>query len=256
MDYILQSLSIGYSHKVIAADINAQIKGGELTCLIGRNGTGKSTLMRTLAGFLKPLGGSALLDGRDVGRLSPAERSHLISVVLTDRVDIDGMRVKDLVSVGRQPYTGFFGKMSSDDEEVVNKAIADVGMTDFAGRQVNSLSDGERQKVMIAKALAQQTPVIYLDEPTAFLDFPSKVEVLLLLRRICQEAEKTIFLSTHDLELALQIADCIWLMDAENGMSIGTPKELAQTGVLGKFIERKGISFDTNTLTIRIDKTI
>ena len=111
MDYILQSLSIGYSHKVIAADINAQIKGGELTCLIGRNGTGKSTLMRTLAGFLKPLGGSALLDVHDVSRLSPAERSHLISVVLTDRVDVDGMRVKDLVSVGRQPYTGFFGKM-------------------------------------------------------------------------------------------------------------------------------------------------
>ncbi len=209
MDYILQSLSIGYSHKVIAADINAQIKGGELTCLIGRNGTGKSTLMRTLAGFLKPLGGSALLDGRDVGRLSPAERSHLISVVLTDRVDIDGMRVKDLVSVGRQPYTGFFGKMSSDDEEVVNKAIADVGMTDFAGRQVNSLSDGERQKVMIAKALAQQTPVILLDEPTAFLDYPSKKEMFQMLSQLCHEQGKAVLVSTHDLDIALPIADSV-----------------------------------------------
>lgn len=209
MDYILQSLSIGYSHKVIAADINAQIKGGELTCLIGRNGTGKSTLMRTLAGFLKPLGGSALLDGRDVGRLSPAERSHLISVVLTDRVDIDGMRVKDLVSVGRQPYTGFFGKMSSDDEEVVNKAIADVGMTDFAGRQVNSLSDGERQKVIIAKALAQQTPVILLDEPTAFLDYPSKKEMFQMLSQLCHEQGKAALVSTHDLDIALPIADSV-----------------------------------------------
>lgn len=209
MDYILQSLSIGYSHKVIAADINAQIKGGELTCLIGRNGTGKSTLMRTLAGFLKPLGGSALLDGRDVSRLSPAERSHLISVVLTDRVDIDGMRVKDLVSVGRQPYTGFFGKMSSDDEEVVNKAIADVGMTDFAGRQVNSLSDGERQKVMIAKALAQQTPVILLDEPTAFLDYPSKKEMFQMLSQLCHEQGKAALVSTHDLDIALPIADSV-----------------------------------------------
>ena len=209
MDYILQSLSIGYSHKVIAADINAQIKGGELTCLIGRNGTGKSTLMRTLAGFLKPLGGSALLDGRDVGRLSPAERSHLISVVLTDRVDVDGMRVKDLVSVGRQPYTGFFGKMSSDDEEVVNKAIADVGMTDFAGRQVNSLSDGERQKVMIAKALAQQTPVILLDEPTAFLDYPSKKEMFQMLSQLCHEQGKAALVSTHDLDIALPIADSV-----------------------------------------------
>ena len=209
MDYILQSLSIGYSHKVIAADINAQIKGGELTCLIGRNGTGKSTLMRTLAGFLKPLGGSALLDGRDVGRLSPAERSHLISVVLTDRVDIDGMRVQDLVSVGRQPYTGFFGKMSSDDEEVVNRAIADVGMTDFAGRQVNSLSDGERQKVMIAKALAQQTPVILLDEPTAFLDYPSKKEMFQMLSQLCHEQGKAVLVSTHDLDIALPIADSV-----------------------------------------------
>ena len=209
MDYILQSLSIGYSHKVIAADINAQIKGGELTCLIGRNGTGKSTLMRTLAGFLKPLGGSALLDGRDVGRLSPAERSHLISVVLTDRVDIDGMRVKDLVSVGRQPYTGFFGKMSSDDEEVVSRAIADVGMTDFAGRQVNSLSDGERQKVMIAKALAQQTPVILLDEPTAFLDYPSKKEMFQMLSQLCHEQGKAALVSTHDLDIALPIADSV-----------------------------------------------
>ena len=209
MDYILQSLSIGYSHKVIAADINAQIKGGELTCLIGRNGTGKSTLMRTLAGFLKPLGGSALLDGHDVSRLSPAERSHLISVVLTDRVDVDGMRVKDLVSVGRQPYTGFFGKMSSDDEEVVNKAIADVGMTDFAGRQVNSLSDGERQKVMIAKALAQQTPVILLDEPTAFLDYPSKKEMFQMLSQLCHEQGKAVLVSTHDLDIALPIADSV-----------------------------------------------
>jgi len=209
MDYILQSLSIGYSHKVIAADINAQIKGGELTCLIGRNGTGKSTLMRTLAGFQKPLGGTALLDGRDVSRLSPAERSHLISVVLTDRVDIDGMRVQDLVSVGRQPYTGFFGKMSSDDEEVVNKAIADVGMTDFAGRQVNSLSDGERQKVMIAKALAQQTPVILLDEPTAFLDYPSKKEMFQMLSQLCHEQGKAALVSTHDLDIALPIADSV-----------------------------------------------
>ena len=209
MDYILQSLSIGYSHKVIAADINAQIKGGELTCLIGRNGTGKSTLMRTLAGFLKPLGGSALLDGHDVSRLSPAERSHLISVVLTDRVDVDGMRVKDLVSVGRQPYTGFFGKMSSDDEEVVNKAIADVGMTDFAGRQVNSLSDGERQKVMIAKALAQETPVILLDEPTAFLDYPSKKEMFQMLAQLCYEQGKAVLVSTHDLDIALPIADSV-----------------------------------------------
>lgn len=209
MDYILQSLSIGYSHKVIAADINAQIKGGELTCLIGRNGTGKSTLMRTLAGFLKPLGGSALLDGHDISQVSAGERSRLISVVLTDRVDIDGMRVKDLVSVGRQPYTGFFGRMSADDEAVVREAIKDVGMADFEQRQVNSLSDGERQKVMIAKALAQQTPVILLDEPTAFLDYPSKKEMFQMLSELCHEQGKAVLVSTHDLDIALPIADSV-----------------------------------------------
>ena len=177
-------------------------------------------------------------------------------MVLTEKPDIKNMSVRELISLGRSPYTGFWGTCSEEDLTIVDESIAQVGIGHLSSRMVDTLSDGERQKVMIAKALAQQTPVIYLDEPTAFLDFPSKVEVLLLLRRICQEAEKTIFLSTHDLELALQIADCIWLMDAKNGMSIGTPKELAQTGVLGKFIERKGISFDTNTLTIRIDKTI
>ena len=166
-----------------------------------------------------------LLDGRDVGRLSPAERSHLISVVLTDRVDVDGMRVKDLVRVGRQPYTGFFGKMSSDDEEVVNKAIADVGMTDFAGRQVNSLSDGERQKVMIAKALAQQTPFILLDEPTAFLDYPSKVSTMEMLRRLCHEQGKTVLLSTHDLDTALRLTDRLWLM-ADGTLLSGTTETL------------------------------
>lgn len=209
MDYILQSLSIGYSHKVIASDINAQIKGGELTCLIGRNGTGKSTLMRTLAGFLKPLGGSALLDGCDISQVSAGERSRLISVVLTDRVDVDGMRVKDLVSVGRQPYTGFFGRMSADDEAVVREAIKDVGMADFEQRQVNSLSDGERQKVMIAKALAQQTPVILLDEPTAFLDYPSKKEMFQMLSELCHEQGKAVLVSTHDLDIALPIADSV-----------------------------------------------
>jgi iron complex transport system ATP-binding protein len=213
-------------------------------------------LLRTLSAFQPKLGGSILIEGREIDDYSDKQLSRLIGVVLTEKPDIKNMSVRELISLGRSPYTGFWGTCSEEDLTIVDESIAQVGVGHLSSRMVDTLSDGERQKVMIAKALAQQTPVIYLDEPTAFLDFPSKVEVLLLLRRICQEAEKTIFLSTHDLELALQIADCIWLMDAENGMSIGTPKELAQTGVLGKFIERKGISFDTNTLTIRIDKTI
>jgi iron complex transport system ATP-binding protein len=256
----LADVSIGYRTRqgvrTVVQGITASIRQGELTCLLGRNGAGKSTLLRTLAAFQPSLGGKISVDGRELEEYSAKELAQRIGIVLTERPDVQQMTVWQLVAMGRSPYTGFWGSLNSDDEQVVNEAISQVGITALADRLVTTLSDGERQKVMIAKALAQQTPVIYLDEPTAFLDFPSKVEVLLLLRRICQEAEKTIFLSTHDLELALQIADCIWLMDAENGMSIGTPEELAQTGVLGKFVERKGIHFDTNTLTIRIDKTI
>ena len=256
----LRQLSIGYHGKkdvkTVARDINATIRQGELTCLLGANGVGKSTLLRTLSAFQPKLGGSILIEGREIDDYSDKQLSRLIGVVLTEKPDVKNMSVRELVSLGRSPYTGFWGSCSDEDLAIVDESIAQVGVGHLSSRMVDTLSDGERQKVMIAKALAQQTPVIYLDEPTAFLDFPSKVEVLLLLRRICQEAEKTIFLSTHDLELALQIADCIWLMDAENGMSIGTPEELARTGVLGKFVERKGIHFDTNTLTIRIDKTI
>jgi len=255
----LRQLGIGYKGKksvrTVASGLNATIRQGELTCLLGSNGVGKSTLLRTLSAFQPKLSGSILIEGREIGDYTAAELSRLIGVVLTEKPDVRNMSVRELVSLGRSPYTGFWGTCSADDLLIVDRALAQVGIGQLAARMVDTLSDGERQKVMIAKALAQQTPVIYLDEPTAFLDFPSKVEVMLLLRHICQEASKTIFLSTHDLELALQIADRLWLMDSREGLSIGTPRELADNGVLSRFVERRGIAFDTHTLTIKIDKT-
>ena len=182
------------------------------------------------------------------------ELSRMIGIVLTEKPDVRNMSVRELVSLGRSPYTGFWGTYSKEDLQIVDEAIALVSIEDLSGRMVHTLSDGERQKVMIAKALAQQTPVIYLDEPTAFLDYPSKVEVLQLLRRISREAGKIIFLSTHDVELALQLADTIWLMTRGEAMAIGSPQELAENGTLGRFIERDGIRFDRETLTIRIVK--
>ena len=164
------------------------------------------------------------------------------------------MTVREMVNLGRSPYTDFWGNYTEEDRQVVSEAIGQIGISGLAERLIETLSDGERQKVMIAKALAQQTPVIYLDEPTAFLDFPSKVEIMLLLRRISREAQKTIFLSTHDLELALQIADCVWLMDNDKGLNTGTPQQLAEKGVLTEFVERKGIQFDQETLNVRIDR--
>ena len=162
------------------------------------------------------------------------------------------MTVRELIGMGRSPYTGFWGKLSRADDEIVDKAIGLVNIHPLASRMLHTLSDGERQKAMIAKALAQETPVIYLDEPTAFLDFPSKVEIMQLLHHLTRETDKTIFLSTHDLELALQIADKIWLMDKVNGITSGTPEDLALEGYLSRFFARKGITFDMESGLFRI----
>lgn len=254
----LKNLGIGYPTKhgvrTVAEGIDGTIRSGELTCLLGANGVGKSTLLRTLSAFQPKIKGNVFIEGREISDYSDKKLSKLIGVVLTEKPDVRNMRVRELVSLGRSPYTGFWGTYSKEDLRIVDEAISLVGIDSLSRRMVHTLSDGERQKVMIAKALAQQTPVIYLDEPTAFLDYPSKVEVLQLLRRISKEAGKTIFLSTHDVELALQLADTVWLMTREGGMTIGTPLQLAQQGALGRFIEREGITFDPETLTIRVKR--
>jgi iron complex transport system ATP-binding protein len=185
---------------------------------------------------------------------SDKELSTVIGVVLTEKCQLRNMTVNELIGMGRSPYTGFWGILSRKDRQIVDDAIALVGIEGLKERMVHTLSDGERQKVMIAKALAQETPIIFLDEPTAFLDYPSKVEILHLLHRLSREMNKTIFLSTHDLELALQIADQIWLMDREKGVLVGTPEDLAINGSLENFFcQRKGIAFDKDTGLYRID---
>ena len=201
----LNKLKIGYvsknNTKTVAEDINAAIRQGELTCLLGANGVGKSTLLRTLSAFQPKLGGEILIDGREIGQYTDKELSRMIGVVLTEKPDVRNMTVNELVSLGRSPYTGFWGRNTKEDLRIVEESLRQVGISSLNSRLVDTLSDGERQKVMIAKALAQQTPVIYLDEPTAFLDFPSKVEMMQLLRRLAVDEQKTIFLSTHYLEL-------------------------------------------------------
>ncbi len=253
----LKNLSIGYfakgNQKVVATGMNAAIRSGELTCLLGRNGIGKSTLLRTLSAFQPKLEGDVLINGNPIESYTDKELSHLIGIVLTEKPDVQNMTAEELVGMGRSPYTGFWGTLNDDDNKIVSEAIRLVGIESLQGRMVHTLSDGERQKVMIAKALAQQTPIIYLDEPTAFLDFPSKVEMMQLLHRLAVEEKKTIFLSTHDVELSLQLADCIWLMEP-GLLSVGTPRELADDGTLSRFMEHGGIVFDKDTLTIHITK--
>lgn len=254
----IESLDTGYRGKnnvtVVAHDINATIHGGELTCLLGPNGAGKSTLLRTLSAFLPPVKGNITIMGRNLSDYSDKELAKTIGVVLTEKTDLRNMTVEDLVGLGRNPYTGFWGTLHEQDIQIVSNAMEMVGITALKDRMVQTLSDGERQKVMIAKALAQETPVIFLDEPTAFLDFPSKVELMQLLHHLSRATGKTIFMSTHDLDMALQIADTVWLMDREKGVFIGTPKELAQKGTLQDFFVRKGITFDSESGLFRIDK--
>jgi len=252
----INNLSIGYSLKPVAENLSATIFSGELTCLLGANGVGKSTLLRTLSGFFPQLSGEIFIFGKPIESYSGKELSQTIGIVLTEKVDVRDMTVHDLISLGRNPYTGFWGILNNVDETVVNKAIAYLKIEEHSNRSIHTLSDGERQKVMIAKALAQETPIIYLDEPTAFLDFPSKVEIMRFLHFLAVQSNKTIFLSTHDLELALQIADKLWLMDKEKGLTVGTPDELRKNGALENFFQCEGAYFDKEVGLFRIEKEV
>ena len=252
----LSSLSIGYRVKdgfrTVVSGIDVSLRDGELTCLIGANGAGKSTLLKTLAGFLPKLGGNIYIKGKEISEFTNKEMSRLVGVVLTARPEAMNMTVEETVALGRTPYTGFWGTLSDEDKRIVGESMEHVGISRLARRVISTLSDGERQKMMIAKALAQQTPIIFLDEPTAYLDYPSKVETMLLLSRLSHDMGKTIFMSTHDLELALQAADTLWLMAGDGRIHTGTPRELAASGDLSAFVERSGITFDKDTLHINV----
>ncbi len=251
------NLSIGYAGKhgvkVVSEGITDTLRSGELTCLLGENGAGKSTLLRTLSGFLPPLAGEITILGRPLRTYRERDLATVIGVVLTEKTSIQNMTVEELVGMGRSPYTGFWGRLSEEDRRKVKEALDMVGIASLRDRMVQTLSDGERQKVMIAKALAQETPIIFLDEPTAFLDYPSKVEILHLLHRLSREMHKTVFLSTHDLELALQIADQLWLMAKGRGVTVGSPEDLALDGTLDTFFNRPGVAFEKQTGLYRIE---
>ena len=231
----LQHLTVGYGTKAVLSDICQTLEAGRLVCLLGSNGVGKSTLLRTLAGFLQPLSGKVLLDGKDASTLSLPERSKAVSVVLTERVEVPYMKVRDLVGMGRSPYTGFFGTLTKEDKKIVSEAIEMVGIADLAERAIDTLSDGERQKAILAKALAQQTPIILLDEPTAFLDFHAKISTLRLMLKLAHETNKTILMSTHDVEMALRLSDLLWIVQ-DGKIQTGTTSSLTESGILRQFL--------------------
>jgi iron complex transport system ATP-binding protein len=253
-----RALSIGYrqgrARRMVAENISVALRRGELVCLLGPNGAGKSTLMRTLAGMQPPLAGTVLLDAREINTLSAQERAHRLSIVLTERIEVGNLTARDLVALGRYPYTDWMGRMTARDEAAVQWAIEAVGMQALAPRSVLELSDGERQKVLIARALAQEPDLILLDEPTAFLDLPRRVEIMTTLRTLAHAADRAVLLSTHDLDLALRSADRIWLLPPDGVLHRGTPEDLILDGSFAQAFASEGVHFDVATGSFRIQQ--
>lgn len=245
-------LSIGYvlkggKKKIVHNNLSLSLYPGEITCLLGLNGAGKSTLLRTLCGFQPPLGGEIFLSGKPLSSYSQNQFSLTIGVVLTEKTNAGGITVYDLVSLGRHPYTGFFGQLKKQDRIIIEESLEATGIAHKSTSYVSELSDGERQKAMIAKALAQQCPIILLDEPTAFLDITSRIETMILLHKLAKEQNKAILLSTHDIEQAIQLGDCLWLQAKGHPMLCGSPEDLILSGTFAAFFGKEGIQFDPAT---------
>lgn len=253
------AMSIGYPlkggrRKIIHEELNLQVFPGEVTCLLGLNGAGKSTLLRTLCGFQAPLKGTIQLKGTPLTSYTQSDLSLLLGVVLTDKTNAGGISVYDLVSLGRHPYTGFFGQLKTHDHEIIRQSLDAVGISHKSAAYVSELSDGERQKAMIAKTLAQECPIIILDEPTAFLDVTSRIETMVLLRQLAATQHKAILLSTHDLDLAIQMGDRLWLLEKGRPLTHGTPEDLILTGAFESFFQKGGIVFDPATGKLNINR--
>ncbi|GAB4520534.1 MAG: ABC transporter ATP-binding protein [Anaerolineae bacterium] len=245
------NLTIGYvlnrkTRRVIASDVSLSLRAGELVCLIGPNGSGKSTLLRTLAGTQKPLSGHVLLEGHHLHQLPVQELARLLSIVITDYPKTALMTGYGLVALGRHPYTNWSGRLTPHDERVIQWAVRAVDAESFANAPVSALSDGQRQKIMIARALAQEPRVMLLDEPTAYLDLPRRVEITHLLRDLAHQTGCAVLLSTHDLDLALRTADRIWLM-SEGALLTGTPEDLVLNGAFETAFASSGVLFDIET---------
>lgn len=217
------NLTIGYENHVVQRDVSFSLFAGEMVCMLGPNGCGKSTLLRTLAGLQPALNGSF-----KVVEFQRFNVQSAIALVLTERLSLDNTTVHDVVAMGRYPYTSFLGGLSAKDEQVIAQSLSAVGLEGTEHTYFNAHSDGEKQRALIAKAIAQETPIILLDEPTAHLDLPNRIRILQLLRRLAHEQGKTILISTHELDLAIQLSDRILLL-SENGVQLDTAAQLRQT---------------------------
>lgn len=247
----LKELTVGYGQRTLLDKVSTRLTGGQLVALLGRNGTGKSTLLRAMMGLEKPQTGEILLQGENIILLKPEELARNISFVTTDKVRIANLRCEDVVSMGRAPYTNWIGQLQPEDKERVAESMRLVGMSDYAEKTMDKMSDGECQRIMIARALAQDTPVILLDEPTAFLDLPNRYELCLLLKKLAQKEGKCILFSTHDLDIALSLCDTIMLIDNPQLYSLPTP-EMVASGHIERLFRNESITFDAQEMRVRI----
>lgn len=241
----LEALDAGYPGPggSVLSGVTLEAQPGDFICILGRNGAGKSTLMRTIAGLQTPLGGSAVLDGEDITGMRPSVRARQIAVVLTERQFSPGLKVEDVVSLGRQPFTSWQGALTADDWRVVDDALDRSQASAFRGRYFDDLSDGERQRVLIARAIAQTARIMILDEITAFLDLPGRVEIMSLLRRYARQHGACVLLSSHDLDLSLELADHIWLLDGSGELTVGVAEALIAGGRIGQAFDTEGVVF-------------
>ena len=249
----LHDVTLGYGERVLMADANVGFGWGELTALVGRNGTGKSTLLRTIAALARPQKGRITIGGKDSSELSMKEVASRIAFVSTEDVRVQNLHVWDVVSLGRAPYTNWVGRLTEEDKTKVRESLRLVGMESFAEASMDSLSDGERQRVMIARALAQDTPIILLDEPTAFLDLPNKDEICLLLKKLAHKEGKCILFSTHDLSIAIELCDTIAVIEGGQ-FHYGTAEMLIEEGVMQRIFNSAQIEFDRERGNVRLKK--
>ena len=243
----LHDLSIGYGDRTLLSEVEATIEKGKLTALIGRNGTGKSTLLRAIAGLNRRYSGRILLDGRPAADTRTAEMARTLAFVTTERTRIANLKCEDVVAIGRAPYTNWIGRMQKADTEIVMRSLASVGMEDYAERT----SDGECQRIMIARALAQDTPIILLDEPTSFLDMPNRYELCTLLAQLAHDEGKCILFSTHELDIAMSLADAIALIDPPRLVCLPT-EEMRRSGCIERLFRNKCVTFDTATGVVKV----
>lgn len=248
-----EGLAVGYrtrslrgrgSGRAVLTQLDLEARAGELTVLLGPNGAGKSTLLRTLCGLLPPLSGHVRVGGVSLAHEPPAVLARRLAVVLTDRVDPGLLSARELVGLGRHPHTGFTGRLTTVDHAAVQWSLDAVGAGHLADRPAAELSDGERQRVLTARALAQEPEIVLLDEPTAFLDVPSRVALTVLLRDLARDKGLTVVVSTHDLELALRVADAVWLVDRDSRVHAGAPEDLIRSGAVAGAFDAEHLAFD------------